>query len=83
MAAEYNLIQSFELTNVAKSNFYPSLKLTASGGLQSLELDKLFNANSLFATLVGGLTQPLFNKRSFKNSKRSCYCTTRTVFTSV
>ena len=69
MAAEYNLIQSFELTNVAKSNLYPSLKLTASGGLQSLEIDKLFNANSLFANIVGGLTQPLFNKRALKTQK--------------
>ena len=78
MAAEYNLINAFELTNVAKSSFYPSLTLTASGGLQSLELDKLFNANSLFANIVGGLTQPIFNKRKLKNTKRSCYCTTRT-----
>ncbi|MGR7812597.1 efflux transporter outer membrane subunit [Lacinutrix undariae] len=66
MAAEYGLIQSFELTNVAKSSFYPSLTLTASGGLQSLELDKLFNVNSLFATVVGGLTQPIFNQRKIK-----------------
>ncbi|PKG53503.1 efflux transporter outer membrane subunit [Olleya sp. 1-3] len=69
MSAEYNLIQSFELTNVAKSNLYPSLKLTASGGLQSLEIDKLFNANSIFANIVGGLTQPLFNKRALKTQK--------------
>jgi len=69
MAAEYNLIQSFELTNVAKSNLYPSLKLTASGGFQSLELDELFNANSLFANIIGGLTQPLFNKRALKTQK--------------
>jgi len=66
MAAEYSLIQSFELTNVAKSSFYPSLTLTASGGLQSLELDKLFNVNSLFATVIGGLTQPIFNQRKIK-----------------
>ncbi|GGX05345.1 efflux transporter outer membrane subunit [Aquimarina muelleri] len=69
MFAEYSLIQSFELTNVAKSNLYPSLKLTASGGLQSLELDKLFSASSLFATIVGGLTQPLFNQRKLKTQK--------------
>lgn len=66
MAAEYALIQSFELTNVARSNFYPSLKLTATGGFQSLELDKLLSANSLFATLIGGITQPLFNQRKIK-----------------
>ncbi len=66
IASEYNLINAFELTNVAKSNFYPSLTLTASGGFQSLELDKLFNANSLFATVIGGLTQPIFNQRKIK-----------------
>ncbi|WFO15213.1 efflux transporter outer membrane subunit [Cellulophaga baltica 4] len=69
MAAEYALIKDFELTNVANSSFYPSLTLTASGGLQSLELDKLFNANSLFATIVGGLTQPLLNQRKLKTQK--------------
>jgi len=69
MAAEYGLINSFELTNVAQSSFYPSLTLTASGGLQSLELDKLFNANSLFANIVGGLTQSIFNQRNLKTQK--------------
>ncbi len=66
MAAEFGLIQSFELTNVARSNFYPSLTLTASGGFQSLDFDDLFNTNSLFANLVGGLTQPIFNQRKIK-----------------
>lgn len=66
IASEYGLINAFELTNVARSNFYPSLTLTANGGFQSLELDQLLNANSLFATLVGGLTQPIFNQRRIK-----------------
>ena len=69
MAAEYSLIQSFELTNVAKSNFYPSLTLTASGGFQSLALDNLLTVNSLFANFLGGLTQPLFNQRRLKTQK--------------
>ncbi|MEP5255657.1 MAG: efflux transporter outer membrane subunit [Winogradskyella arenosi] len=69
MAAEYSLIKNFELTNVANSSFYPSLTLTASGGLQSLELDNLLSANSLFATVVGGLTQPLLNQRKLKTQK--------------
>lgn len=66
IAAEFNLRNAFELTNVARSNFYPSLTLSANGGLQSLELDKLFSANSLFATLIGGIAQPLLNGRKIR-----------------
>jgi len=66
IAAEYNLINNFELTNVAKSNFYPSLKLTATGGFQSVDLNQWFSANSLFANVVTGLTQPIFNQRLIK-----------------
>ena len=64
--AEYNLINAFELTNVARSNFYPSLQLTATGGLQSLDVEKLFDVNSLFANLVGSLAQPILNKRRIR-----------------
>lgn len=65
-ASEFALINAFELTNVARSNFYPSLTLSASGGLQALQIDELFDTNSLFATIIGGLTQPIFNRRSIK-----------------
>nr|WP_315163711.1 efflux transporter outer membrane subunit [uncultured Flavobacterium sp.] len=66
IAAEYNLISNFEQTNVAKSNFYPTLKLTATGGLQSIDLKEWFSANSIFANVVTGLTQPIFNQRQIK-----------------
>lgn len=66
IAAEYNLINSFELTNVARSSFYPSITLSATGGLQSLDIDKLFSSGSLFATIVGGLVQPIFNGRQIR-----------------
>ena len=66
MAAEYNLVNAFELTNVARAGFYPTISLSAKGGLESLELSKLFNANSLFATLVGNIAQPLFNRRQIR-----------------
>lgn len=66
LAAEYNLISNFEMTNVAKSSFYPSLKVTATGGLQTVELKEWFSANSLFANIVTGLTQPIFNQRQIK-----------------
>lgn len=65
-AAEFGLINAFELTNVARSNFYPSLTLSATGGFQSLDFSKLFDSSSLFATIVGGLTQPIFNGRKIR-----------------
>lgn len=66
IAAEYNLMNAFQLTNVARSNFYPSLRLTATGGLQSLDLADLIDTNSLFASVVGSLTQPIFNRRQIR-----------------
>ncbi|TQD40566.1 efflux transporter outer membrane subunit [Haloflavibacter putidus] len=66
MAAEYAYRNAFEMTNVVRSNFYPSLTISASGGFQSLELDNLLNANSLFANIVSGIAQPIFNKRQIR-----------------
>ncbi len=66
IAAEYNLVNAFELTNVARSNFYPSLVLSASGGFQSLDLKDLFNANSLFANLAGSLAEPILQGRRIR-----------------
>lgn len=66
VAAEMNFRNAFEMTNVARSNFYPSLTVTANGGFQSLELKDWFSANSLFASVITGLTQPIFNQRQIK-----------------
>jgi multidrug efflux system outer membrane protein len=66
MAAEFGLVNAFEMTNVAKSNFYPSLGISANGGFQSLELDQLLSVNSLFATTIGSLAQPIFNGRRIR-----------------
>ncbi|MBA9073191.1 NodT family efflux transporter outer membrane factor (OMF) lipoprotein [Flavobacterium gossypii] len=66
IAAEYNLISTFEQTNVARSNFYPTFKVTATGGFQSIDLQQWFSANSFFANVVTGLTQPIFNQRQIK-----------------
>ncbi|TFF35414.1 efflux transporter outer membrane subunit [Mucilaginibacter psychrotolerans] len=60
-ASEYAFRSAFENTNVAHSYFYPTLTITASGGLSSLKLKDFFS-NSIFYNLVGGLTQPIFNK---------------------
>ncbi len=68
MKAEYSLRNAFELTNSAKAQFYPTLKITGNGGLQSLDIDHLFNVNSLFASVVGGLAQPILNKRAIRTN---------------
>ncbi|MCZ4223722.1 efflux transporter outer membrane subunit [Pedobacter rhodius] len=65
IAAEFGFRSAFENTNVAKTYFYPSLTLTASGGLTSLQLSNFFD-KSIFYNLVGGLTQPIFAKGANK-----------------
>ena len=64
--AEFGLRNAFQMKNVAKSQFYPSITLTATGGLQSLDISDFISTNSLFATVIGGLTQPIFNRRQLK-----------------
>jgi NodT family efflux transporter outer membrane factor (OMF) lipoprotein len=45
---------------VAEANFYPSLKLTGSFGLQSLQLSHVFDLNSKQYAVGPGLTIPIF-----------------------
>ena len=66
MASELAFREAFELTNVARSNFYPTFTLSASGGFLSSDLDDWFDASSLFSNLMAGLTQPLFRQREIR-----------------
>ncbi|MDA6068249.1 efflux transporter outer membrane subunit [Flavobacterium sp. AC] len=59
--AEFDFRTAFETTNLAKTYFYPSLTLTASGGLSTLQLRNFFD-QSIFYSIIGGLTQPIFNQ---------------------
>lgn len=68
MRAEYNLMNAFELTNSARAQFYPTLRLTGSGGVQSVDIDHLFSVNSLFANVVTGLAQPILNRRQIRTN---------------
>ena len=60
-AAEFAFRAAFENKNVAKTFFYPALTLTAAGGLSTLDVKNFFD-NSIFYNLIGGLTQPIFNR---------------------
>lgn len=66
VAAELNFRNTFEQTNVARSYFYPSLTINATGGLQSLDLKEWFSSRSLFANVITGLAQPIFMQRQNK-----------------
>lgn len=45
----------------ARAQFFPSIQLTGQGGYQSSALVSLFQPNAAFFSLVGGLTQPIFD----------------------
>ena len=50
------------MTNAARTYFYPSFTITANGGLTSTTIGNLFSPDALFASIVGGLAQPIFNQ---------------------
>lgn len=52
---------------IATANMYPSLIISASGGVNSLRLSNWFNLPaSIFGIVAGGLTQPILQKRELK-----------------
>ena len=59
--AEFQLRYYTELTNVARTYFYPALTITGEGGLTSNNLAHFFDASAFFGNLIAGLTQPIFN----------------------
>lgn len=61
--AEFAYRNAFELTNVARTAFYPSLAITGSAGFSSLTLADFLDPGSLAASIGAGLTQPILNRR--------------------
>ncbi|HLW39270.1 MAG TPA: efflux transporter outer membrane subunit [Brumimicrobium sp.] len=75
-AAEQNFRRAFELTNVAKASFYPSLRLSSgAGGISALTTRTLFDPTSIFVNLVGGLTQPIFQRGQLRTNHRNAKVT--------
>jgi outer membrane protein, multidrug efflux system len=66
MEAEQNFRYYFELTNVARSYFYPSLVITGSAGVNALSVSNLFRPGALAASIGAGLAEPIFNQRANK-----------------
>jgi outer membrane protein, multidrug efflux system len=64
LRAEYLVLNAYQTTRSARTYFYPAITITATGGLESLALNQLFDPSAIVASVIGGLTQPLFNKRA-------------------
>jgi len=66
-ASEMALIAANAQAGVAEANLYPSLTITATGGLNSFKASNWLNIpGSLFGALGGGITQPIFQRRELK-----------------
>ena len=63
--AELEFRSAFELTNAAKASFYPSINLTSGliGYSTTNGLSNFFKPENLFASIAGGLTQPIFARK--------------------
>jgi len=66
LQAEYRLKKAFYNTNAAEADFYPKVTLGLDVGFQSLSFENWFKSASLYNTLLGGITQPIFNRRQIK-----------------
>jgi len=65
--AELALNMANAEVGIAKANLYPTLSITASGGLNSLKASNWFNVPaSLFGVVAGGITQPIFQRKQLK-----------------
>jgi len=66
-SAELSLTIANARVGVAKASMYPSINITATGGLNSFKASNWFNIPaSLFGVVAGGITQPLLQKRQLK-----------------
>ncbi|BAP33247.1 FusA/NodT family multidrug resistance protein [Chryseobacterium sp. StRB126] len=64
---ELVLLESNAMVGIAQADMYPALKITANGGVNSFRFDNWFQIPaSLFGSVLGGITQPIFQKRQLK-----------------
>jgi len=66
-ASEMSLKAANARVGIAQANMYPTLSITASGGVNSFKITNWFNIPaSLFGIAAGSLTQPIFQRRQLK-----------------
>ncbi|SDF89211.1 efflux transporter, outer membrane factor (OMF) lipoprotein, NodT family [Pedobacter terrae] len=68
-SAELALTIANARVGVAKASLYPSLVITASGGINSFKASNWFNVPaSLFGLVGAGITQPIFQRGQLKSN---------------
>jgi len=66
-SAELDVDRANAEVGFSKARMYPSLTITAQGGVNAFKASNWFNLPaSLFGTIAGGLTQPLFQRKELK-----------------
>ena len=66
-ATELSLVAANARIGVAQASLYPALVITGNGGLNAFRASNWFLLpSSLFYTVAGGLTQPIFQRRQLK-----------------
>ena len=69
-ANEMALVAANAQVGVAEASMYPSLSITAAGGLNAFKASKWFVLpGSLFGTVAGNIAQPIFMRRQLKTQK--------------
>jgi len=66
-SAELELMKANAKVGIAKASMYPSLTITATGGINSFKSSNWFNIpGSLFGVVAGGIAQPIFQRKQLK-----------------
>lgn len=69
MASENALRAAHWQFNEARASLYPALTLNGQFGSEAMEIKNWFDPKSLLWSVVGGLTQPLFNGRALRTQR--------------
>ncbi|MDJ1471785.1 efflux transporter outer membrane subunit [Xanthocytophaga flava] len=66
-ASEMELVAANARVGAAQANRYPTLNITAAGGVNAFQASEWFVVpGSLFGTVAGGIAQPVFQRRALK-----------------
>lgn len=72
LQSEWALQMAISKIGVAKANLYPSIRLTATGGVESLKSSNWFNLPaSLFGMATGSILQPVFAHGTLRKAYRT------------